>query len=255
MQGHDNNGHMNKLVLSTLQNGLRVVQQLTHGAWQTSDIAERLGLQKQAVYRILVTLRAEGWVVGPDHREEYRLSGVFWSMSSSILLNDASRFIHRGLVDRVRESTAETVHLAIYIGSNEVLYVDKRDGTQPLRSYTELGGRSPATSVATGKALLAHQASAEIDMICEGGLVEYTPRTIVDTNAFRAELEAIQSQGYAINRGEWRADVGGIAVPLRDSDGRVRAALGVSGPVERVLERLGRYTEALLSARDEDQQW
>lgn len=255
MQKYDDNEDMHKPVLSTLQKGLKVIQQLTQGACQVWDIAQTLGLQKQTVYRILVTLRGEGWVVGPDHRDEYRLSGVFWSTASTVLLDDASRFIYRGLVDRVRESTAETVHLAIYLGYNEVLYVDKRDGTQPLRSYTELGGRSPASSVATGKTLLAQQESAEIDMICEGGLVQYTPRTIVDVGVFRAELETILDRGYAINRGEWRADVGGVAVPLTGSDGQVHAALGISGPVERVLERLGPYTEALFLARDGERSW
>lgn len=241
---------MSKPVLSTLQNGLRVVEQLSKGAAQASDIAQRLDLQKQTAYRILVTLRAEGWVVGPDHRDEYRLSGTFWSMASSVLLTDGSRFAFHGLVDQVRENTAETVHLAIYLGHNEVLYIDKRDGTQPLRSYTELGGRSPATAVATGKTLLAYQDPVEIDMICQTGLVAYTPQTIVNVDVFRAELEHIRQQGYAINRGEWRADIGGIAVPLMDLDGRVRAALGVSGPKDRVLRRLDTYAEALFTARD-----
>lgn len=255
MERHEGDRKPGQSVLSTLKNGLQVVELLTHGPSQVGYIADRLGLQRQSAYRILVTLRSEGWVAGPDHRDEYRLSGTFWSLTSSILLDDTSRFIYREVVNRVRENTAETVHLAIYIGQNEVLYIDKRDGTQPIRSYTALGGRSPAAAVATGKTLLAYQDPTEVDDICSSGLVSYSPRTIVDSAEFRSELQSILEQGFALNRGEWRADVGGIAVPLSDSNGRVHAALGVSGPVDRVMKFRESYTEALFSARNDEQPW
>jgi DNA-binding IclR family transcriptional regulator len=46
--------------------------------------------------------------------------------------------------------------------------------------------------------------------------------------------EAIRRQGYAVNRGEWRESVGGCAAPIFDPAGGVIAAIGVSGPIERL---------------------
>jgi DNA-binding IclR family transcriptional regulator len=47
-------------------------------------------------------------------------------------------------------------------------------------------------------------------------------------------MDRIRQQGYAINRGEWRESVGGLAAPIRDPGGRVIAAVGISGPIERL---------------------
>jgi DNA-binding IclR family transcriptional regulator len=44
------------------------------------------------------------------------------------------------------------------------------------------------------------------------------------------ELETIRREGYAVNRGEYRAEVGGIAMPLRLADGTTIAAFGFCVP-------------------------
>ena len=45
-------------------------------------------------------------------------------------------------------------------------------------------------------------------------------------------------KGFAINRGEWRESVAGVGAPVRDSTGRVIAAIGISGPTERLKYRM-----------------
>ncbi|MFX7820791.1 IclR family transcriptional regulator C-terminal domain-containing protein, partial [Acinetobacter baumannii] len=41
-------------------------------------------------------------------------------------------------------------------------------------------------------------------------------------------------QGFAVNKGEWRDSVCGLAAPIRDASGSVIAAVGISGPAERL---------------------
>jgi DNA-binding IclR family transcriptional regulator len=65
-------------------------------------------------------------------------------------------------------------------------------------------------------------------------LAAHSPRTITDGAEFLREMERVRQQGYAVNRGEWRESVGGVAAPVRDPSGRVVAALGLSGPIERL---------------------
>lgn len=50
----------------------------------------------------------------------------------------------------------------------------------------------------------------------------------------KRELERIRVQGYAVNKGEWRASVWGVAAPITDGGGRVVAAIGLSGPATRI---------------------
>ena len=64
-------------------------------------------------------------------------------------------------------------------------------------------------------------------------------------------MERIREQGYAVNRGEWRESVGGVAAPVRDPGGMVIAAIGVSGPIERLRPaRLKSLSADLIRAAD-----
>ncbi|MCJ9713626.1 IclR family transcriptional regulator, partial [Bordetella hinzii] len=62
----------------------------------------------------------------------------------------------------------------------------------------------------------------------------HTSKSIMRLGDLRRELETIRAQGFAINRGEWREQVVGAAAPIRDASGGVVAAVGISGPAERL---------------------
>ena len=47
-------------------------------------------------------------------------------------------------------------------------------------------------------------------------------------------MQKIKKLKFAINRGEWRESVHGLAAPILDSSGSVIAAIGVSGPANRL---------------------
>jgi DNA-binding IclR family transcriptional regulator len=87
--------------------------------------------------------------------------------------------------------------------------------------------------VATGKALLAWLGPSRLAELA-AGIERYTPRTIVEEAAFLREMEQVRKLGYAVNRGEWRESVGGIGAPIRDVQGQVIAAVGISGPIARL---------------------
>ena len=64
--------------------------------------------------------------------------------------------------------------------------------------------------------------------------MRYTPRTITDPEALRKELRRVREIGYAVNRGEWREAVGGLAAPIFDASRVAIAAIGLSGPTDRL---------------------
>ena len=130
------------------------------------------------------------------------------------------------------ERTRETVHLSVLDG-DEVVYVHKLDSPEPVRAYSSIGGRAPAHCVATGKAMLAFESMSQLKSLSRH-LQACSPRTLTVPAEFLREMERIREQGYAVNRGEWRESVGGVAAPVRDPGGTVIAAIGVSGPIERL---------------------
>src|SRR5690606_23022242 len=60
-----------------------------------------------------------------------------------------------------------------------------------------------------------------------------TSRTITDPRELSLELEHVRRSGYAVCHQESEVGLSSIAVPVRDPQGRVRAALALAGPSGR----------------------
>ncbi|UCC64221.1 MAG: IclR family transcriptional regulator, partial [Anaerolineae bacterium] len=57
--------------------------------------------------------------------------------------------------------------------------------------------------------------------------------TITDADAFRAELQRIRSQGYAIDDHEFSDSMRCIAVPIFEGGGGISRGISISGPDSR----------------------
>ncbi|MEX0732668.1 MAG: IclR family transcriptional regulator [Aquisalimonadaceae bacterium] len=216
----------------TLAKGLAVLEALVEGEGSqgVSQIARKLALSKSNTHRLLQTLSVLGYVASSDGK--YRLTPKLWVLGADLISRLDVRRIAMPELEKLAEETRETVHLSV-LDRDEVVYVEKIDSPQPVRAYTKIGGRAPAYCVATGKALLAFQPQTLIDRVAEH-LQAYTSRTITHAQALSRELAEVRALGHAVNRGEWRDELGGIGAPIFDSHGAVIAALGISGPTSRV---------------------
>jgi DNA-binding IclR family transcriptional regulator len=218
----------------TLLKGLRLIEALARsdGPRGVTDLAKQLSLTKSNIHRLLKTLQSRDYLRQVESTGNYDLSLKLWELGSLVLSRLDIKNIAASHLEKLADHSRETVHLSI-LDDREVVYIDKIDSPEPVRAYSRLGGRAPAYCVATGKALLAFAPETTINSIIRS-LIPFTPRTIRTETAFRAELDKIRVAGWAINRGEWRPTVGGVAAPIRDASGAVIAAVGISGPLERL---------------------
>ena len=212
-----------------------------------TELANQLMLNKSNVHRLLQALVHQGFARKNEDTGRYELTMKLWELGSGLANRLDVRVEALSFMKELAEQTQETVHLSLLDGV-EVLYIEKIDSPQPVRAYTTVGGRSPAQCVATGKALLAGASEDTLNLI-KNRLKPYTPRSLVKFGDLRRELEQVREQGYAINRGEWREQVVGAAASIYDSRGMVVAALGISGPAERLEEvRLIQAGKILMTA-------
>jgi DNA-binding IclR family transcriptional regulator len=218
---------------TTLLKGLNVLEALIRSDRPrgVSEFSTELGLTKSNVHRVLQTLQAAGFV-GQSDSGSYAPTLKIWELGAKVYLKLDIPQEARPFLLELANLTHETVHLSVLDGT-EVVYLDKIDSTEPVRAYSTIGGRAPAHCVATGKALLAfiddaaaHKGSADFPL--------FTPRTITTRQAFEASCADIRAKGYAINWGEWREQVRGVAAPVRDAYGSIVAAVGISGPADRL---------------------
>jgi DNA-binding IclR family transcriptional regulator len=59
---------------------------------------------------------------------------------------------------------------------------------------------------------------------------------MIDPAALQEELAKIRARGYATDDEEYELGVRGIASPIRDDSGNSVAAVGVSGPAQRLTK-------------------
>jgi DNA-binding IclR family transcriptional regulator len=233
----------------TLLKGLTMIETLANSREPRgiSDLAEELSLSKSNVHRILKTLESVGYINQSPTTGRYKLSIKLWELGWKIVSRLDLKREALEPMEELSKLTRETVHLSILDGI-EVVYLDKIDSPEPIRAYSTVGGRAPAYAVATGKALLAFQ---QLEVIERAGknLVAFTDKTIRSSKELRAELERVRTQGYAINVGEWRETVSGIAAPIYSGGGTVEAAIGISGPTSRLnARRRKEFVDYVISA-------
>jgi DNA-binding IclR family transcriptional regulator len=214
-----------------------------------TELAGTLGLNKSNVHRLLQGLVHQGFARKVGTTGRYELTIKMWELGSRVFGRLDVRRVAQGFMETLAQDTAETVHLSVLDGT-EVVYVAKIDSPQPVRAYSTVGGRAPAQCVATGKAQLAWASPEKIGEIKQS-LRAYSSNSILSADELDAELSRIRAQGYALNRGEWREQVCGVAAPIRDVSGEVVAAIGISGPSERLKpRRMKELSPFLINAAD-----
>ena len=207
-------------------------------------LAELADLGKSNVHRLLQTLQVLEYVdKTPDNL--YVATLRVWELGSFVIARQSVREQARPFMRLLSEMTKETVHLS-ELHDFEVLYIDKIESKEPVRAYTQLGGRGPAYCTATGKAMLAY-ATPETIAHCLAKAEPFTQKTIVNIERFVMETDKIRLQRYAINRGEWRTDVIGVGAPILGGNGEVIAAIGLLAPASRMqLDELATLSSKLV---------
>ncbi|WP_160355340.1 IclR family transcriptional regulator [Bordetella sp. 02P26C-1] len=236
----------------TLLKGLMVletVSQLEGRANTLDDIAEACGLARSNTHRTLQTLAHAGYMVRDKKTGRYRCTLKMFEIGARQLSNMDVRAYAPAQMRSLAQKTGETVHLSVLDGV-DVVYIDKIDSPQPIRAYSAIGGRAPAYAVATGKALLAFQPTDYLSHY-RSQLHSHTPTTRATEAVLQQELAEVARVGYAINRGEWRDGIGGVAVPIFSGLERPVAALGISGPLDRLTSvKMAECVPLLLEAAE-----
>jgi DNA-binding IclR family transcriptional regulator len=202
------------------------------GALPFSEISEALALPKSSAHSLLRTMEARGYL-SIDEERRYRLGSRIWELAQAFHEVDDLRTLMKPLMDEVVERTGETVQLASLDGISAV-YLALSESPHPVKLTSRAGVRLPAYTSAIGKSLLASLDPEEAARRLEGAeLTRLTDHTIVSMPALLTELERTRERGYGVDDEEFAIGLRCIAVPIRDLDGEVVAAISVSMPTPR----------------------
>ena len=204
------------------------------GELSAAELSKETDLDPSTVFRLLLTLEAQGFVEVNHTTGKYRPGVTVLELGSRFLRNNDIRTRSIAHLERLRDEFGETVHLTILDGS-EVVYLEKLAGLYPIGFMSSrVGDRNPAHCTGVGKVLLAYLPDEELAArYPDGQLTRYTDQTITELDQLRLELARVRKRGYAIDQEEHEPGVKCVAAPTFDHKG-IAAALSVSGPVKRV---------------------
>jgi IclR family KDG regulon transcriptional repressor len=216
-----------------------------------SALADRLGLAKSTVHRLASTLVEAGMLEQNKETGKYRLGLAVFELGSLVRRKIDISFEAKPWLMTLREQTGETVDLSI-LDHGGVVCVNFLESQKVNRISSGIGLRKPVHCTAEGKALIAFQPTATIERLIHSGLERRTPRTLVEPAALKDELAKIRARGYATDDEEYELGVRSIAAPIRDDSGNSVAAVGVTGPTQRLTKNrllaLARHVNAAANA-------
>jgi DNA-binding IclR family transcriptional regulator len=212
------------------------------------EIAERVGLPKSSVHRLLATLVAHQLVERDPETRRYRLGIRLFELGSAAIHERGLHTAAHPALEQLSARSGETCHLAVLSGT-EAVYVYKLDGPASIVMSSRVGGRAPCHATSIGKVLTAWAGEELFEALRGRPLHAYTARTITTFEAFEAELARVRDQGYALDLEEFEEGLRCIAAPVRDHSSQVVAALGIAGPRRRLDdEHLPGLSEVVVEA-------
>ena len=241
---------------------LEVLCETPH-AMGVSELAQKLELNKNMVFRLLRTLCEEGWVVQEDG-PAYRISLLpFHHISKPVGRMDIVAAAEPA-IDDLWEATGECVNFGT-LDANRILCVVQRTGRREVEVSGRVGGRFFLHCGAPGKAILASAPPELFDELAEEGFPRQTEKTITDPAELRAHLSEARRLGYAVDDEEYLKGMLCLGAPVFDYSGKVVAAVGVTTLTlyhtlesliethsSRIIDAAARISLALGCPRDPD---
>jgi DNA-binding IclR family transcriptional regulator len=197
-----------------------------------------LGYSPAVTQKILNTLKAHDFVQQNEETQRYRLGLGVLHLGLAVLAQTDLLRVARPYLEELTANTEETTFLAIR-DEFRAVYIDLVKSPHPIRMDAEVGAQRPLNCTSVGKILLAWAPERTVENAAKAGaFTKSTKNSIVDLNAFLAELVKVRKQGYAIDYEEYNAEAMCIAAPIFRQDGSIYAAITTSGPSFRMKNRI-----------------
>jgi len=220
--------------VQSLERGLAVIKAFSQDRprMTLSEVARETGMTRAAARRFLLTLESLGYVTTDGRLFSLRPSVLQLSYAylSSFSLAEIAQDHLEQLAERLHESCSASV-----LDREDIVYVARASTNRIMTIGLSVGARLPAYCTSMGRVLLAHLSAPDLERyLAHATLRARTERTITAPARLRAELEAVREQGWCMQDQELEDGVRSLAVPVRDADGRVVAAVNVSAHASRV---------------------
>jgi DNA-binding IclR family transcriptional regulator len=213
-----------------------ILEELADGTAQFGDVAlaDRLGLHKSTVHRLLAVMQQNGFVEREPGSTKYRLGWRIFElgMAAASRLDILER--SKPYVTQLVAATGETAHLGVLRQGGVVSLVNV-ESRHTVRTPATVGRHVPLHCTSQGKAILACLPPYQVARHLKGYVFsKHSPNTIVSKEQFLEDLALVASRGYAVDNEEYEEGLRCIAAPVYDHSQEVAGAISIAGPAFRL---------------------
>lgn len=227
-------GGRRRLGSQTLTRGLDVLEAVASGINSLAQLSAVLKLNRSTTHRLASTL-VERRYLSFAPRYGYGLGAKALEVGYQARLQLNIPRVAREHLERLAAKTGDTVHLGVLDGTR-ALYLDKLPGRRRVEISSRVGEVQPLRSTGLGKALLLDESEARLRELyrCENGRGQ--PYAVSET-AWLRRMRDYAKHGYTFDLEENEDRIRCVAAPVRDSSGKIKAAISVSSAAQYMDDR------------------
>jgi DNA-binding IclR family transcriptional regulator len=194
-----------------------------------NQVCQTLHINANMAFRILSCLVSSNFMGRDEATGQYTLSLKALNLSHSALMSLNIRKFTMPYMELLwNQYPRADVNMAVYYGG-EILVVDRIDSVNIPRTYFTPGKTVPFHCTALGKMLTCELPESELnDLIARTGLKSYTHKTITDPGKLKKELARVRKEQIARDRQEHILNDNCNAAPIRNSGGKIIAAISIA---------------------------
>ena len=216
-----------------------------------TEIANRVGLHKSTVSRILATFEQERLVERDPETRRFRLGLGLIAVAGPLLAELEERRVAYPVLRELTEQTGETSALMVWNGA-ESMCVEQIASHHQIKHTTPLGARYQDAMSASVQVFLAAEPAERVKALLRSGTITYPGLDDSTLDGYQIKLDDVSRRGWAINYGESSIDEVGVAAPVFDHRGDIVASVLIPAPRFRVSrDRLQGLGEACAAAADQ----
>ncbi|TCL75837.1 IclR family transcriptional regulator [Rhizobium sp. BK251] len=208
------------------------------GPMRFTDILAEADQPRGTLHRQLGHLVEEG-LLELDADARYVPGIRLLELASRTWARSELRLVAEPHLRSLQEQTGETVHLGVLRGS-EIIYLDKVEGRQAVRMYSQIGNASPVYCTGVGKAALSVLDAPRLEAVVAAlELTAFTEHTHRSAASLLTDIEETRRRGHAFDCEEHEIGIRCVAAPVFSAERSFIAGISVTGPAYRVtMEKL-----------------
>ncbi|MET0565262.1 MAG: IclR family transcriptional regulator [Acidimicrobiia bacterium] len=220
------------MAVQSIDRAFQVLKALAVEPSGVTDLAQRVGLPKSTVARMLSSLEDQGAVTrGPDGTM-YCIGMGLVELAGAIDATAALATAVRPHLVWLSDQLGEAAGFSIPTGYT-IQYMVQVESPNPVQVRDYTGLTVPMHVGPSGLCVMAQWPAEEVDRYLGRPLEVYTANTVVDPGRIQKRLDSVRVSGHCWVREEFAEGINSVAAPVLADGKRALGAIHVHGPTYR----------------------